>query len=320
MKNKSHKTIIETLEILSDLGIPIDEFTPRRKERMAKMIMALMNMRFDKKWSKSNKNFLITREIIRYVNLHLQEKISESSYDDIRRKDLKYPEEAGIVERSSNKKNSSTNDGTRAFAITDIAFSVFSTYGSDKYYEKKNNFINKIGNLREKLKKERDLAKLPVILSNGKKIKFSDDKHNQIQKAVIEKFLPNFGNNSEVYYVGDTENKFLHLEKDKLQKIGFFKISHEKLPDVVAYSQNKNWTYLIEAVHSSGPIDEIRKRNLISLTKNLVSEIVFVTAFLDRATFRKFAKDIAWETEVWIADNPTHLIHFNGGKFLGPYK
>jgi adenine-specific DNA-methyltransferase len=44
-----------------------------------------------------------------------------------------------------------------------------------------------------------------------------------------------------------------------------------------------------------------------------------VTAFPDRVTFRKFAKDIAWETEVWIADNPDHMIHFNGDKFLGPY-
>ena len=164
------------------------------------------------------------------------------------------------------------------------------------------------------------MAKLPVTLSNGKKIKFSPDKHNQIQKAVIEKFLPNFGYNSEVLYVGDTENKFLHLEKDKLEKIGFFKISHDKLPDIVAYSKDKNWIYLIEAVYTSGPIDEIRKSNLESLTKDLNSEIVFITAFLDKTSFRKFAKDIAWETEVWIADNPTHLIHFNGDKFLGPYK
>tara|TARA_B100001989_G_scaffold119801_1_gene84402 strand:- start:399 stop:1364 length:966 start_codon:yes stop_codon:yes gene_type:complete len=321
MKNRLDKIIGQTLEILRDLGLPIDEeFTQRRKERMAKAIMALMNMKPNKNWSKAKKNLFITRDIIRYINEHLEEKISLSSYDDIRRKDLKYPEEAGIVEKSSNKKNSSTNDGTRAFAITDIAFSVFSSYGSEDYYEKKNIFINKIGNLKEKLKKERDMAKLPVTLSNGKKIKFSPDKHNQIQKAVIEKFLPNFGYNSEVLYVGDTENKFLHLEKDKLEKIGFFKISHDKLPDIVAYSKDKNWIYLIEAVYTSGPIDEIRKSNLESLTKDLNSEIVFITAFLDKTSFRKFAKDIAWETEVWIADNPTHLIHFNGDKFLGPYK
>ncbi|MFS2517149.1 MULTISPECIES: BsuBI/PstI family type II restriction endonuclease [Parabacteroides] len=28
--------------------------------------------------------------------------------------------------------------------------------------------------------------------------------------------------------------------------------------------------------------------------------------------------DIAWETEVWIAENPGHMIHFNGDRFIGP--
>lgn len=28
--------------------------------------------------------------------------------------------------------------------------------------------------------------------------------------------------------------------------------------------------------------------------------------------FAKISADIAWETEVWIADNPDHMIHFNG--------
>lgn len=107
---------------------------------------------------------------------------------------------------------------------------------------------------------------------------------------------------------------------EKLDELGFFKLDHGELPDVVAYSESKNWLYLIEAVHSSGPISENRLLELKKLTKNCKADIVYVTAFLDRATFRTWVKDIAWETEVWIADNPTHLIHFNGDKFMGPYK
>jgi adenine-specific DNA-methyltransferase len=33
----------------------------------------------------------------------------------------------------------------------------------------------------------------------------------------------------------------------------------------------------------------------------------------------KYLGDIAWETEVWVAEAPSHLIHFNGERFLGPY-
>ena len=37
-------------------------------------------------------------------------------------------------------------------------------------------------------------------------------------------------------------------------------------------------------------------------------------------TLREYLPEIAWETEVWIADAPEHLIHFNGECFLGPYE
>ncbi|WP_107806992.1 BsuBI/PstI family type II restriction endonuclease [Nodularia spumigena] len=29
--------------------------------------------------------------------------------------------------------------------------------------------------------------------------------------------------------------------------------------------------------------------------------------------------EISWETEVWVAEAPTHIIHFNCERFLGPY-
>jgi len=44
-----------------------------------------------------------------------------------------------------------------------------------------------------------------------------------------------------------------------------------------------------------------------------------VTAFLTRRAMTKYLADISWETEVWVAEAPSHLIHFNGERFLGPY-
>lgn len=92
------------------------------------------------------------------------------------------------------------------------------------------------------------------------------------------------------------------------------------MPDIIAYSKKNNWLYLIEAVHSSGPMSEIRVYELKKMLKDCTAELIFVTAFLTRTEFRKWIIDIAWETEVWTADNPDHLVHFNGNKFLGPYK
>ena len=160
---------------------------------------------------------------------------------------------------------------------------------------------------------------VPAKLPSGKLLRFSPGEHNQLQKAIIEQFLPYYGHGAEVLYVGDTAAKYLVLEKARLKELSFFELAHGELPDVVAYSAEKNWLYLIEAVHSSGPISPLRLLELQKLTEECTAEIIYVTAFLDRETFRKFMADIAWETEVWIADAPQHVIHFNGHRFLGPY-
>ena len=159
----------------------------------------------------------------------------------------------------------------------------------------------------------------PLVLTDGHKLSFSAGAHNLLQKNIIEKFLPLYGFGAEVLYVGDTEKKNLYQNTNQLNALQFFELAHDKLPDVVAYSEQKNWLYLIEAVTTANPIDELRRQTLVQLTNQCTANVIFITAFPDRITYRQFAKDIAWETEVWIADSPEHMIHFNGDKFLGPY-
>jgi type II restriction enzyme len=157
------------------------------------------------------------------------------------------------------------------------------------------------------------------MLPSGEELSFLGGPHNQLQKAIIEQFLPRFGNEADVFYVGDTANKYAFLKRDRLAELKFFDIEESKLPDVIAYSSSKNWIFLIEAVYSSGPISCERRLVLTQLLEECTALPVYVTGFLDKATFRKFAPEIAWETEVWIASEPDHLIHFDGEKFLGPY-
>ena len=61
------------------------------------------------------------------------------------------------------------------------------------------------------------------------------------------------------------------------------------------------------------------KRELKSLFGSAPPGLIFVTAFPDCKTYGKFHSSIAWETEVWIADAPDHMIHYNGKRFLGSY-
>ncbi|RKJ40027.1 restriction endonuclease, partial [bacterium 1XD42-8] len=143
-------------------------------------------------------------------------------------------------------------------------------------------------------------------------------KHNELQKAIIEEFAPRFAPNSECLYVGDTIEKDLVKSVDKLEKLGFEITLHDKMPDVVLYREDKNWIYFVESVTSVGPMDSKRILEITEMTKDVVAGKIFVTAFLDFKTYKRFSETLAWETEVWIAEMPEHMIHLNGDKFLGP--
>lgn len=164
---------------------------------------------------------------------------------------------------------------------------------------------------------KKKMQKMPVKI-NDIEFTFSPGKHNQLQKSIIEEFAPRFAPNSECLYVGDTIKKDMVKNVEKLSTLGFEITLHDKMPDEVLYIKEKNWLYFIESVTSVGPMDPKRILEIESLTKNVTAGKIYVTAFLDFVTFKKFSEQLAWETEVWISDMPDHMIHLNGDKFLGP--
>jgi hypothetical protein len=312
------RVIEEALEILECVGIPLSEISERRLERMAVCFLAVAGVTNNWRKAKENTN-LKSRDIIRFVNQHFEEKISPGSYDDIRRKDLKLLVLAELILNSGEGRGSATNDPTRGYVLHPQFKDLIIAYKTPSWPVKLRSFNRGRPMLADILARKRQLEKIPVNLPDGTPMQLSLGKHNVLQKAVIEEFLPRYGSDCAVFYLGDTSNKTLHVESNELKKLNFFEISHEALPDIVAYSQKNNWLYLIEAVYSSGPMSELRVLELRKLLKNCKAELIFVTAFLTRADFRKWQLEIAWETEVWTADQPDHLIHFNGHKFLGAY-
>lgn len=321
-KNKEvQRLIIEAIEVLTILGIPFDNSTWRRIERIAMVFLATGQINADTGW-KNIKDLhdginMKTRDIIKYINEFFEENISSGSYDDIRRKDLKLLVIGEIALRAN--ENLARNDSTRGYAINPILTASLQNVGREGWKEKLQEASAKFTTAAEKLDTTREIEQVPITLPSGLELNLLPGEHNELQKAIIEELLPRYGYGAEVLYIGDTADKFLFMSKDKLKNLHFFELSHGELPDIVAYSEAKNWLYLIEAVHSSGPISESRLLELKRLTKDCIADIVYITAFMDRAKFRTWVKDIAWETEVWIAETPDHLIHFDGSRFLGPY-
>ena len=322
-KSKEVQELINAaIYIAHSLGIPAAGKTDRRLEKMGMAFLAVMGVNsqnsFDKAKDLEDNYSLTTREIITYINEHFEENISRGSYDDIRRKDLRFLLAADIVLNSD--PNSAKNSATRGYSLNPVYAKLIRQFESKESWTRiVQSSLGDTRKLSDILKRERGYEKIEVTINSEKKLEFGPAEHNLLQKKIIEDFLPIFGYGAKVLYVGDAGNRFLHLDKAALSMISFFELATDLLPDVIAYSGSKNWLFLIEAVHTSGPIDELRRLELMRLAEKCTADLVFVTAFLDRPTFRKFVADIAWETEVWIADNPEHLIHFDGEKFLGPF-
>ncbi|MDR6807524.1 type II restriction enzyme [Dyadobacter sp. BE34] len=324
-KSRKSKPVVDiinqAIEILAAVGIPFDDKTERAVEKSAMAFLAVAGITSSPQQAQGfvEKRYLKTRDIIRYVNTHFEENISSGSYDDVRRKDLRLLVLAGLVINSAEKANAATNDPTRAYAISPSFTELIRTFGTANWATALQQFLTGKPTMQELLARKRNLEVVPVTLSEGKKLNLSAGSHNLLQKLIIEELLPRYGFGAKVLYVGDTAKKLLHVDDKTLKSLNFFELNHDELPDVIAYSQERNWLYLIEAVHSSGPINETRRLELLALTEKCTAEIIYITSFLNRPEFKKWASEIAWETEVWIADNPDHLIHFNGDKFLGPY-
>lgn len=314
------RLIFSVLDILKELGIPMDGMTGRRKERMAEACLAVAGVRSNFAEATSEERFLRTRDIIQFMNEHYGENISPGSYDDIRRKDLLLLVQSGIVINSSALDEQATNNPMRGYSVSSAFAVLLRSYGTLAWAVELDKYKIEIRNLQEELAHKREMEKIPVRLPSGASLNLSAGEHNILQKRIVEDFLPRFGMGAQVLYIGDTSDKFLFMDTERLRSIGFFTLEHDELPDVVAYSEAKNLLFLIEAVHSAGPMSEIRVAKLKTKLERCAADCVFITAFMGKKDFRRWVMDIAWETEVWIAAAPDHLVHFNGYKFLEMHK
>ena len=134
--------------------------------------------------------------------------------------------------------------------------------------------------------------------------------------AVVMKFMPRYIPNGKVLYVQESFSDHF-IDIDGLNRIGLTDCV-SKLPDVIISDEAQGWLFLIEVVTSHGPVSAKRMVELEEFTKDCPYGIVYVTAFPNAKEFKKHVTDVAWETEVWLADTPDHMIHFNGDRFIGP--
>jgi hypothetical protein len=227
--------------------------------------------------------------------------------------------ESGLLLRNPDQTDRPTNSGKTVYQLEPHALILLQSYGTPAWDKHLAAYLKARVSIQTEIHRHRTLARVPVTLPNGDQITLSAGGQNPLIKAVVEHFSPIFTPGGVICYLGDTENKFLRLDTPYLSQLGVTLDSAAKMPDVVVHDVKRNWLVLIEAVTSAGPVDGKRRSELKRLFKGSTAGLVFVTAFETRRAMQSFLGQISWESEVWIAEDPDHMIHFNGDRFLGPY-
>lgn len=306
--------IEQAQEILEALGLP----SAQQNEISALTLLALAQLSEKSAWKDASSPMLRVHDILVEIKRRYGREYAENSRETIRRRVLHQFEQAGVVIQNADDPTRPTNSGLNNYMLSDLMLDIIRSYGSSNWEAKVKNFIDLQGRLLDVYQKAREQTKIPLKVAEGKVYKLSPGRHNRLEVAIVEEFGPRFAPGAKLIYLGDTAKKTLILDKPIFAKLGMPVSEHGKFPDVILYDAKKKWLFLIEAVTAHGPVSPKRQFELEKLFEKCKATKIYVTAFLDFVTYKKYAKDIAWETEVWIAEMPSHMIHFNGDKFLGP--
>ncbi len=267
----------------------------------------------DTLWKDAGNEWIRIHDIIQFANTYYGSTYAENSRETFRKQALHHFRNAALVEDNGK----ATNSPNYRYRLTEETLQMVRTFQTSEWQKSVSRFLEYHEKLVDMYASKKKMTMMPVRI-NGADFQFSIGRHNELQKAIIQEFAPRFAPNSECLYVGDTIEKDLVKNVDKLKELGFEITLHDKMPDVVLYREDKDWIYFVESVTSVGPMDAKRILEITEMTKSVAAGKIFVTAFLDFKTYKRFSENLAWETEVWIAEMPEHMIHLNGDKFLGP--
>lgn len=301
--------------ILKDLKAPKGQ----RNERSALTLLGLLDLAPAAPWASACSPLRGVTELIAWMAANYGKKYAPNTRETIRRSTLHQFVEMGIVLLNPDDPARPTNSPKNVYQIESGALELIQCFGTDDWDSAIGMYLASSEGVNRLREKARAMEKVPVTLPDGETLELTPGGQNVLVKEIIEQFAPRFTPGGYVVYVGDAGKKHLLYDVEYLKGIGVEIEPHGKMPDVVIHYVERNWLILVEAVTSHGPVNLLRHNQLKDLFAGSTAGLVFVTTFLDRAAMREYLPEIAWETEVWVADATGHLIHFNGERFLGPY-
>lgn len=311
-----HPHIEAALVILAALGLP----RAQQNERSALCLLALLGLTPDMTWAKASNPLRGITPMMDFSREHYGKHYAPNTRETFRRQTMHQFVAAGIALYNPDNPARPVNSPKAVYQIEPATLALLRAYGSRSWQGKLKAYQADREGLAARYAKPRETARIPVLIGAGKRIRLSPGEHSALIKAIVEEFASRFVPGGTLIYAGDTGEKWGYFDEAALRGLGVRVDAHGKMPDVVIHDTARCWLILVEAVTSHGPVDGKRHDELAHLFAASSAGLVFVTAFPSRALMARYVPEIAWETEVWVADAPSHLIHFNGSRFLGPYQ
>ena len=315
MRTDIQTKIGEAREVLDALDLP----RAQRNDRSALTLLALAGIEPSTKWQDLTTRLIGVTPIMEWIRAHFDVAYAPNTRETIRRQTLHQFVDAGIVRYNPDDPSRAVNSPRAVYQLTNEAAELLMHFGEKGWTAKVQAFNEVKESLAARYGEDRVQQMVSISLPDGSIVRLSPGAHSQLIAAIAVLFVLEHAPGAQLIYIGDTGDKNGFFDVAKLAELGVEVDAHGKLPDVVLYDGARNWLILVESVTSHGPVDGKRKGELAELFKYSLPGLVYVTAFPDRQTMARYLSVIAWETEVWVADNPKHLIHFNGERFLGPY-
>lgn len=308
--------VFEARAILHQLGFPGQQ----SNERSALCLLCLSDLPSRRPWSQADNGTLWrTAELMQWLREHYGVDYAPNTRETIRRRTLHQVVDAGLVVYNQDDSRRAVNSPANCYQLAPEALDLLRLYGTADYDEALAAYMIRRPGLVARYASSRGMKQLPVTLTDGTTITLTAGGQNVLIKAMLEDFCPRWTPGGRVLYVGDAGKQDPIFDEAGFADLGVTLDKHGKLPDIVVHLTDRNWLVLMEAASSHGPVDGKRQGELQRLFADSSAGLVFVSCFPSRGEMRKYLADIAWETEVWCADSPEHLVHFNGERFLGPY-
>ncbi|MFZ0889559.1 MAG: BsuBI/PstI family type II restriction endonuclease [Candidatus Binataceae bacterium] len=312
---KRSDRIAEAQAILKALGLP----QAQRNQISALTLLALCGIGVNDPWTQARREGrTVTKGVMDFIRQEYGVRYAPNTRETVRRQVLHQFVLGGLAEYNPFEPELPTNSPRAHYAISESALGAITFFGTDQWEAGVAGFLSQRTALIEMFERRRSRRLIPVRFPDGKLVKLSPGRHNRLQKAIVEQFAPQFLEDPKLLYLGDTARKNLYIHAEALKALHFPITEHDKLPDVVMYDEKRKWIFLVEAVTSHGPMSHKRVLELEQMLPDCSTGLIYVSAFSEMGEFRRRTSEIAWDTEVWIAELPDHLIHYNGDRFLGP--